>query len=136
MNFILFLLLFPVQSVMQFLLYDTPVCLRFGNTSQLCAINTYHQRTPDICANLAFAFRLYFQQTTCYFVHPGGRWLNPMLSLSTALDAEHPPSKTAVTPTESTDGSLLGHSTEETEKFKNSKGQVVKKTGLNMPVFF
>lgn len=97
MNFIFF---FCYSSPKGGEIPSVPNLLCFGITSQLCAINTHQQRAPDVCANVAFAFRLCFQQTTCYFIRPDEGWLNPASSLSTALDAEHPPGKIAVNPTE------------------------------------
>lgn len=102
---------------------SVPNLLCFGITSQLCAINTHQQHAPDICANGALVSRLCFQQTTCYFIHPDKGWLNPASSLSTALDAKHPPGKTVVTPPEIKRGLplLLGCQATALNKWKSSR---------------
>lgn len=86
MNFTLFPS-FQSKTPCNLSLYPTSALLCWEHLPALC-----HQHrtsnTPGICASSVFAFRVRFQQTTWYFTYPDGVWLNPMLSLSEALDVK------------------------------------------------
>lgn len=130
MNFTLFLL-FQTETPCNPSLYHIAVLLCWEHLPVLC-----HQHTPsnapDICASSVFAFRVCFQQTTCYFTYPDGAWLNPVLSLSEAFDAKHPPGKIVLAPTEITGGrgrdeSVSGHCAEQAGKFGTNKSKLLQK---------